>query len=157
MQNAPINKSNGATATRNVPKNTFQKKSKPMNPSDGVWESTMLPITTCAWAKVGFCEWGLRKVLDSGWGLRKVLDSGWGLRKVLDSGKSKMVTKWVPNGSNCIISPSFCISHRDLSNGGLPEANKNPKIRMCIFWWKKSPCGNARRLVRFFKKDCIFV
>ena len=71
--------------------------------------------------------------------------------------KSKMVTKWVPNGSNCMISQSFCISRRDLSNGGLPEANKNAKIRMCNFWWKKSPCGNARRLVRIFKKDCIFL
>ena len=72
--------------------------------------------------------------------------------------KSKMVTKWVPNGSNCIISPSFCISRRDLSNGGLPEAkNRFPKFGCAFFVEKKSPCGNARRLVRIFKKDRIFL
>ena len=97
----------------------------------------MLPITTCTWAKVGFCEWGLRKVLDSG--------------------KSKMVTKWVPNGSICIISPSFCISRRDLSHGGLPEAkNQLSKFGCAIWGYKKKPCGNGHCMDRTCKKNQKF-
>ena len=67
--------------------------------------------------------------------------------------KSKMVTKWVPNGSNGIRTPSFCISHRDLSHGGLPEAkNRFPKFGCAIFGEKKAPAGAATQEDRTCQK-----
>ena len=58
-----------------------------------------------------------------------------------------MDAKWAPKPQNGIRTPSFCISHRDLSHEGLP------KIRMCMQFWgtKKAPAGTPTTRTEFVK------
>ena len=64
-----------------------------------------------------------------------------------------MDTKWVPMAQNGMRIPSFCISHRDLSHGGLPEAqNQLSKFGCPILENKKAPAGTPAQKDRICNK-----